>query len=259
MQIRIIGCGTMGSAIAQTLKENGQEISIYDKHRERVEALARSIGVTQADSAWSDLFPGDCALLAVKPQDFEAVTKDFSGFEGGLIASVLTGIDTHRLKKHFPGSTVLRMMPNLAVRYGDGIVALAEDPSLAPYQKVIEEMFSSLGLLKWLPESLFDAVTSLTGSGPAFVFAVIEAMVDASIQLGFSAETGYELVKQMVGGALTMLYESPESPSDLRRQVCSPSGTTIAGILALEKNGMRHALIEAFVAAKARAIELGKN
>ena len=84
-------------------------------------------------------------------------------------------------------------------------------------------------------------------------------MVDASIALGFPSDMGYDLVKQMVEGSLTTLYESPDSPSDLRRQVCSPAGTTIAGIRALERNGLRHAIIEAFMAAKERSAELGKN
>lgn len=259
MQIRIVGCGAMGSAIAEALKGAGKEISVYDKHEERADALARTIGAAKAPSAWADLFPADCVLLAVKPQDFEAATVGSQEFVGGLVASILTGITTNRLKTTFPQCAVLRMMPNLAVRYSDGVVALADDPTLDKHKKEIEDIFSSLGLLKWLPESLFDSITALTGSGPAFVFAIIEAMVDASIALGFSADTGYELIKQMIGGSLTMLYESPDSPGDLRRQVCSPAGTTIAGIRALERNGARHAIIEAFMAAKDRAQELGKK
>ena len=258
MQIRIVGCGAMGSAIAQTLKEAGKEISLYDKFAERADSLARAIGVPQYKHPLEDLLFGDCLLLAIKPQDFESATEELKEFEGGLVASILTGISTERLKKAFPTSTVLRMMPNLAVRFGDGVVALAEDPSLAPHKEKITEIFSPLGMLRWIPETLFDAVTSLTGSGPAFIFLLIEAMVDAAIAMGFSAEMGYELVKQMVGGALTTLYESPESPAELRWKVCSPNGTTIAGIRALEKNGARHALIEAFLAAFERSKELGK-
>jgi pyrroline-5-carboxylate reductase len=248
----------MGSAIANVLKETGKDISVYDIHEERADSLAKSIGVPKATSAWADLFPADCVLLAVKPQDFESVSEGSLEFTGGLVASILTGITIERLKTTFPQCTVLRMMPNLAVRYGNGVVALAEDFHLDPYKKVIEDIFSSLGMLKWFPEYLFDSVTALTGSGPAFVFAVIEAMVDASIALGFSSDVGYDLVKQMVEGALTTLYESPNSPSDLRHQVCSPAGTTIAGICALERNGLRYAIIEAFTAAKERSAQLGK-
>ena len=259
MKIRMIGCGAMGSAIAQTLMEAGKEISLYDKHQGRAESVGREIKAPIATSPLEDLLQGDGIVLAVKPQDFNEVAEELKTFDGGLVVSILTGVTTHRLKEAFPQCTVVRMMPNLAVRYGDGVVALAEDPELAPYKERIEEIFSPLGLMRWIPESLFDAVTALTGSGPAFVFLLIEAMVDAAISLGFSSEIGYELVKQMVGGALTLLYESHESPSELRWKVCSPGGTTIAGIRAMEKCGIRHGLMEAFSAACRRAQELGKT
>lgn len=249
----------MGSAMAQTLLEAGKEVSLYDKHEERSETLARAIGAVKANTPLDDLEAGDCVLLAVKPQDFEAAAEELKGFDGGLIASIVTGVSSERLKAAFPGCTVLRMMPNLAVRYGDGVVALAEDPLLVPFKERIEELFSSLGMLRWINEKNFDAITALTGSGPAFVFTLVEAMVDAAIEMGLSADLGYELVKQMVGGALTMLYESPESPNELRWKVCSPSGTTIAGLRVLEKNAVRSALIETFVAAWHRSQALGKS
>lgn len=258
MKIRIVGCGAMGSAIAQVLSESGKEVSLYDKHEERAESLARAISAANTRSPLDDLSIGDCLLLAVKPQDFETATEELKEFEGGLVASILSGITTERLKKAFPNCTVVRLMPNLAVRYGDGVVALAEDPDLLPYKERIEEIFTPLGMLRWIPEKNFDAITALTGSGPAFVFALVEAMVDASIELGFSADMGYELVKQMVGGSLTMLYESPDHPAELRWKVCSPGGTTIAGLRVLEKHAVRSALIETFTATRDRARELGK-
>lgn len=257
MQIRIIGCGAMGSAIAQALAEAGKNISLYDRVEERADSLSRAIGVPRASTPLEELLYGDALLLAVKPQDFETLTQEIKDFEGGLIVSIVTGVSTEQLKKVFPQCTLLRMAPNLAVRYGDGIVALAEDPQLLPYKARLEELFSPLGMLRWLPEKGFNALTALTGSGPAVVFTLIESMVDAAIALGFSSDLGYDLVKQMVGGAMTMLYESPEHPCELRWKVCSPGGITIAGLRALEKSGVRSALIETFIAAYNRANELG--
>lgn len=257
MQIRIIGCGAMGSAIAQTLSEAGKEITLYDKVEGRADALSHATNIPKVTSPLEGLSPGDALLLAVKPQDFESVAEELKGFEAGLVTSIITGITLKRLKEAFSQCTILRMMPNLAVRYGDGVVALAEDPELLAYKKRLEEMFSPLGMLRWLPEENFNAVTALTGSGPAFVFTLIEAMVDASIAMGLPAELGFELVKQMVGGAMTVLYESPESPEELRWRVCSPGGTTIAGLRVLEKCGVRSALMETFLAAYSRAQELG--
>jgi pyrroline-5-carboxylate reductase len=259
MKIQIIGCGAMGSAIAQNLIEAGKEISLYDKHEERAESLSRALGAQLVKTPLEELNYGDVLLLAIKPQDFELASSELSPFEDGLVASILTGISTSRLKKAFPKCSVLRMMPNLAVRYGDGIIALAEDPELLPHKERIEELFSPLGKLVWMGESLFDGVTALIGSGPAFIFAMIEAMVDASVAIGFSADMGYDLIKQMVGGALTMLYESPDAATELRWKVSSPGGTTIAGIRALEKNGLRSALIEAFIAAFEKAKSLGEK
>lgn len=258
MKIRIIGCGAMGSAIAQVLVEAGKDVSLFDKHEARAESLSKDLGLVTTKFPLENLTFGDVLLLAVKPQDFETVVEELNTFEGGLVASILTGISTERLKNAFPQCTTLRMMPNLAVRYGDGVVALAEDSLLEPYKERIEEIFAPLGMLRWIAESNFDAVTALTGSGPAFVFTLVESMVDAAVSMGLSADMGYDLVKQMVGGALTMLYESPDSPSELRWKVASPGGTTIAGLRALEKHGARSALIEAFVAAFERSKELGK-
>lgn len=248
----------MGSAIAQTLFEAGKVVSLFDKHEERAETLARAIGANKSHSPLEELGSGDVILLAVKPQDFETVAQDLKNFSGGLVASIITGISCEKLKNAFPECTVLRMMPNLAVRYGDGVVALADDPALIPYKLRIEEIFASLGMLRWMAEKNFDAVTALTGSGPAFVFVLIEAMVDAAIAMGFSSEMGYDLVKQMVGGALTMLYEAPEVPAELRWKVSSPGGTTIAGLRTLEKHGVRSALIETFLSTYQRAQDLGK-
>jgi pyrroline-5-carboxylate reductase len=223
---------------------------------ERADSLAKAIGAQKSETPLDELSDGDGVVLAVKPQDFDDLVKEIQEFKSGLVASVMTGITSDRLKLAFPHCTVLRMMPNLAVRYGDGIVALAEDAQLAPYKERIEDLFMPLGMLRWIPERNFDAATALTGSGPAFVFALIEAMVDAAIEMGLSAEMGYDFVKQMVGGAMTLLYESPELPSELRWKVCSPGGTTIAGLRTFEKHGIRSGIIETFVAAFKRAQEL---
>lgn len=259
MSIRMIGCGAMGGAIARVLAENGKEVTLYDKNRDRAEALGQEISARAYSSPLEGHYPDDIMLLAFKPQDFHSATEELKGFRGKLIVSILTGITTHQLKEAFPNIPVLRMIPNLAVRYGDGIVALAEDFSLLSLEDEIEEIFAPLGLVRWIPESKCDAVTALTSSGPAFVFSIIDAMVDASIAMGFTAEEGYDLVKQMMGGSLTSLYESNELPSQLKWKVTSPSGSTIAGLRAFESSAVRSGIIETFLAAFARAQELGQK
>ncbi|MCC5832724.1 MAG: pyrroline-5-carboxylate reductase [Chlamydiales bacterium] len=259
MSIRIIGNGAMGGAIARVLSENGKEVSLYDKHRERAEALSQEISARVCSAPLEGHYPDEILLLAFKPQDFHTSVEEIKDFGGKLIVSILAGITTDQLKEAFPSTPVLRMIPNLAVRYGDGIVALAEDSSLLSLQDEIEEIFAPLGLVRWIPESKCDALTALSGSGPAFLFSMIDAMVDAAIAIGFTAEEGYELIKQMMGGSLTTLYESNHLPSQLKWKVTSPSGSTIAGLRAFESHAVRSGIIETFIAAYNRAQELGKK
>lgn len=258
MSIRIIGCGAMGSAIAHVLAENGKALDLYDKFHNRAETLGQTLSASVCATPLEGHSPDDILLLAFKPQDFESAAKTLNAFNGKLVVSILAGITTQQLKEAFPTVPVLRMVPNLAVRYGDGIVALAEDSSLLSLTDEIEETFAPLGLVRWIPEAKCDAITALAGSGPAFVFALIDAMVDAAVAMGFTAEEGYELVKQMVGGALTTLYESNELPAQLKWKVTSPNGTTIAGLRTFESLGVRSGLIETFISAQKRAQELGK-
>lgn len=256
MEIRIIGCGAMGSAIAKVLAENGKKISLYDIYRERAETLARSIKARVSHSPLEGLVPQDYLLLAIKPQNFQIAANQLQAFKGRLVASIITGITLSQLKTVFSHSKSLRMMPNLAVRYGAGITALAEVADLTPLKTEIEMFFSPLGVLRWLPEENFDAITALTGSGPAFVFTLIEAMVDATVAMGLSSDMGYDLVKHMIEGTLTILYESNKLPGELKWHITSPAGTTIAGLRTLENKGIRSGIIETFLTAFQRAREL---
>lgn len=258
MKIRIIGCGHMGRALAEVLTEQGKKVSLYDRHPERAESLGLEIGAEVVSSPLENISLEDFLLLAIKPQDFSEAVQELKGFLGACVMSIITGVSLAQLKEAIPGALHLRMMPNLAVRYGDGVIALAENPDLDPMKSRIEEELSTLGLLKWIPETQFDAITALTGSGPAFFFAMIEGMVDAAVEMGFSTDEGYELVKQMVGGSLTTLYESDDTPGELIRKFSSPAGTTVAGLKAFEQKNVRQGIVDTFLASYARAQELSK-
>lgn len=258
MIVRIIGCGSIGSALAQNLAENGKEVILFDKHPERSETLARAIQASVCVSPCDNLGLDEAILIAVKPQDFSTVAQELQGAFGNLVVSVMSGITTTQLKERLPHAAILRMMPNLAVRYGDGVVALAEDPSLNSYKSSIEQLFTSLGLIRWMPERLFNGIDALTGCGPAFIFALLESMVEASIAMGFSAEMGLDLIKHMVGGALTTLYESPESLEELKWKIAAPGGTTIAGLRTFEQKAVRSGIIETFLSSYKQAQELTK-
>jgi pyrroline-5-carboxylate reductase len=259
MKIRIIGCGAMGGAMAQILALHGRSLSLVDHVLERAEALGAALHCPVFEDPLEGLSPEDFLLIAVKPQDFSKLAETLKEVNCALVISIVTGITTAELKGAFPHSPVLRMMPNLAVQYGEGIAALIEDPDLNHLKTAIEDVFAPLGYLRWFPETLADGVTSLTGSGPAFVFTMVESMVDAAIAMGFSAESGYELVKKMIGGALTTLHESHKVPGELKWRVTSPGGTTIAGLRLFEEKGVRSGILETFLAAYHKSIELSQR
>ncbi|MCH9624989.1 MAG: Pyrroline-5-carboxylate reductase [Chlamydiales bacterium] len=253
MKIRMIGCGAMGAAIAHRLTESGHTLSLYDKHFEKAKDLAKQIQATAISNPKEDFSSEQVLILSVKPENFAQIANDFKQIKDVLVISVLLGISKDQLKTAFPNCTVLRTMPNLAVQYGEGVIALACDPTLDAHKIKIEKLLSSLGALHWTPEEKFEAMTALTGSAPAFVCVMLEAMVDAAIEMGLSAELGLELAKKMLHGTVTTLNASSSHPSNFRWKVASPGGATSAGIRSLEKHGIRTALIEAFIASANRA------
>lgn len=250
MRIRIIGCGAMGSAIAIALAKNNHNLSIFDHHYERATMLAKEFPQMQACTSPLEMqTPTEYLLLAMKSGDFGKAASELAGYQGKLIISILPGISLKELKAAFPKHLVMRMMPNLAVQYSKGMVALVDDPTLDSIKEDIDAALSSLGSISWIPEEKFNAFTALTSCGPAFIFAMIEAMVDASISMGFSSREGLKLIIDMMGGSLCTLVESKALPSELKWRVTSPGGPTIAGLRTLEAQNIRSGMIETFLSA----------
>jgi pyrroline-5-carboxylate reductase len=151
------------------------------------------------------------------------------------------------------------MIPNLAITCEAGVLGLVEDPLISvALRKKIEKLFFGLGLIVWLLESKIDALTALTGSGPAFIFVLVEAMIDSGVLLGFSHQEAREFALKTIQGSVELLQKTGQTPSELKWQVASPKGTTIAGLKALEKTGFRSAILSAFTAAYERAQEMQK-
>lgn len=251
--IRIIGCGNMGGAIAHVLASSGNVISVYDKHTPLAQKLSEEASVAVSKTPLDGLSADDFLILAIKPQDFQEALKELKGLQGIIVVSVMMGISTTQLKEAFPGNAVVRFMPNLAVRYGRGLIAAAEDPLLGALKDKIGQTFSPLGSLHWISEKNFDAVTALTGSGPAFVFAMIQAMTTAAVTMGFSTTEGFTLVKEMIEGAMVTLEASGAFPEELISKITSPGGTTIAGLRTFEEKGVRSGIIETFLSAYERS------
>lgn len=262
LQIRLIGCGKMGSAMAIPLSQQGYDLSFYDHDKSKADALADRLGGVSVSSLNHDISQNHIILLAIKPQDLQHASTSLSSIlsSSHLLISVLTGVSLANYRSIFPQVPVLRMMPNLAIQYGKGFVALVENSQLTlNHREKIEKMFACFGLLHWITEDKINLFTSLIGSGPAFIFSIVEAITEAGIAMGLPAESSYLFVQNMIQGALAMLSADPRGPSALKWDVTSPSGTTIEGLRTFESKGVRSGIIETFLSAYQRAIELSNT
>lgn len=248
--ISIIGTGVIGGGLAGALKNNHQ-ITLCDRDGEKAKKLAEKIGVKASKDIADAVQGADIILLAVKPQDLKVVAKQLFGKirDEQILVSVLSGITLDVLKVHFGDTAILRMMPNVPCFYGEGVVGLVDEGDFNAKEKAeFEQVFGPLGKIYWLSESKINALTALGGSGPAFVFIMIESMVDAGVALGLSAQLAKDMAMQMVSGAVKTLRETGKHPGELKWEVTSPGGCTIAGIKQLEDEAVRSGIMNTFLA-----------
>lgn len=258
MQITIIGCGNMGKGLAQRLSVTNQ-LYFYDHHIEKAEILEQE-GYGKACRDIQEAFHHtEIVILAVKPHNLKEAAP-LMGKElkkEHIVISLLAGTSIEVLKRSFPSVTIVRMMPNLALIYGEGVIGLSSDKNILKKDKEsLTKILESLGKVYWLTEDKINALTALTGSGPAFFFVMMEAMIDAGIAMGFSAVDAQDLIHQMVQGSLTLLEKSSKHPGELKWQIASPQGTTISGLKKLEESALRGGIMNTFLAAYDRANQL---
>lgn len=203
----------------------------------------------------------DVVFLAVKPQQMAAVMQELRGHAGGkLLVSVAAGITLKTLAAGVgDGPRLIRVMPNTPCLVGDGASAFALGPGATDADAaLLESLLRAVGVVYRVDEKLLDAVTGLSGSGPAFVYLMIEALSDGGVRMGLPRETALGLAAATMRGAASMVLQTGEHPGRLKDQVTSPGGTTIAGLQALEAGAVRGDIIAAVEAATLRSIELGK-
>jgi pyrroline-5-carboxylate reductase len=261
--IAILGGGKIGEALVSGLlrgERTPAEIIVSEKHPERAAYLAETFGVQVTDVA-SAVKQAGTLLLAVKPQDIDALLAEIApAIESRhLIVSVAAGVTTAHIERALPdGIAVVRCMPNTPALVDEAMTAVAGGAHAADdHLAVAESLLGSVGRVVRVPENQLDAVTALSGSGPAYFFYLVEAMIDAGILLGLPRTLAAELIVQTAVGAAVMLRDSGEHPVQLREAVTSPGGTTIAAIRELEVHGVRAALLAAIEAAAIRSRELG--
>ena len=254
MNIGFIGAGNMGGALIGGLK-NTHTIFAYDKNPEQVKQL----GVKACDSVQHLAESVDVIFLAVKPNVLECVLGELAPYvKNKLIVSVVAGKEIFFIKRFLGEDTrVIRVMPNTPALVGEGMAAVASEvPATEEDTELVVQMLSCVGKAAILPEGLFDAVTGLSGSGPAYVFMMIEALADGGVRAGLPRQVAIELAAQTVLGSAKMVLETKKHPGELKDMVCSPGGTTIEAVAALENGGMRAAFIEAVMASYEKSKQL---
>lgn len=262
----------MGEALLSRLLEQKiyqpSEILVSDPQQQRRDFLAREYGVeVTTDNRLVVTTTTEVLLLAVKPQIFDIIASELADSQvgdetirGALVISIMAGVPLQRLEEAFPSRPMVRVMPNAPATVGAGMSAIAPGKQIQPeHQELATRILGSVGKVVEVPETLMDAVTGLSGSGPGYVAILIESLTDGGVRAGLPRAIAYQLALQTVLGTAVMLQESGMHPAQLKDRVTSPGGTTIAGIAELESLGFRSALIEAVVAAKERSQELGDS
>ncbi len=260
--IALLGVGKLGEALLSGLLRAGrppQQLLAAERHATRAAEIAERYGVPTT-SPVDAVGRADVVLLAVKPQDMRAALAEVAGAvrPGTLVVSMAAGITTALVESELPeGTAVVRVMTNTPVFVDEAMSALspgahAEEEHLA----LVEDLLRPVGRVIRVPESQQDAVTALSGSGPAYFFYLVEAMTDAGILLGLPRAVAAELIVQTAVGSARMLRESSEHPVVLREAVMSPGGTTISAIRVMEDHGVRAAMLAALEAARDRSREL---
>lgn len=257
----VVGLGNMGAALARSLRGAHPEAKIFgvDPDAARLEML-RSEGILEpASSDWK--LESGTLVLAVKPQILESAAADLRPRLGGsvVVVSILAGVPLSRLRMAMASDRVVRTMPNLALTVGAGATAVAIDGCAPEVLAQARQILAPTGEVVEVLESQLDAVTGLSGSGPAYVLKFLMSLEDGGVLAGLPRGVARKLANATVAGTLRMVLESGIEPDVLRGQVTSPGGTTIYGLNALEKGGFSASVMDAVLSATSRSKELGKS
>lgn len=264
-RLGFLGSGNMAAALVGGLVHGNvlpcERILASDVKGERLEQLGREFGIRTTMDNHQLLRESDVVVLAVKPQVIDRVLTEIGGDVRGdqLVVSVAAGVPIEALEARLPkGSHVVRAMPNTPATVQAGATAVSGGThASADDVRVARELFEAVGRVVVLDESLLDAVTGLSGSGPAYIMLIIEALADGGVKVGLHRDTALLLAAQTVFGSAKLLLETGEHPGRLKDMVTSPGGTAIAGLHTLESGALRKTLIDAVEVASKRAAELG--
>ena len=267
IKVGFIGLGNMGTPLLKGVIRSGaampDDIYIFDVDRSKGEALAKETGVRMAVDNIELVRECDYIVLAVKPVYIKQVLEEIKDIftADKVLVSIAVGITSKTLKSILgDNKKIVRTMPNLPVLVGEGMTLVCFDRNLSDNEKaIVKSLFEGSGKVDELEERLMSEVTALTGSSPAYVFMLIEAMADGAVQQGIPRKIAYRLASQAVMGSAKMVLETGLHPAELKDQVCSPAGTTIEAVQTLEKNNFRYSIMEAMKECTMRALEIGRS
>ena len=265
--IGFIGAGNMAEALIRGLVRGGHiapdRIAASAPRKERLDELKREYGIDVTTNNREVVQRCGLVVLSVKPQILDKVVREVGDHikPDTLIVSIAAGVDTGALEETLPdGMHVVRAMPNTPALVGAGATAISAGKHASEADMAVARaLFDAVGITVELDESHLDAVTGLSGSGPAYIFLILEALADAGVKVGLSRRNAQRLAAQTVMGSAKLLLETDEHPGRLKDMVTSPGGTAIAGLHTLEEGGLRTTLINAVETATKRAKELGRG
>lgn len=274
MNIGFIGTGNMGAALIEgylsVAMDRASHIFAYDKDSERLSVFAKKTGIQPCRKAQEVAENSQILILSVKPGNMEDAIKEIAPalmWDQTVIVSIAAGISIEWIEtmcrrnsgNQSVEAKVVRVMPNTPALVGKGMTAVARNKAVSDeeFQSVLA-LFLSVGRVEEVPESLMDCVTGVSGSSPAYVYLFIEALADAAVALGMARKQAYTFAAQAVLGSAEMVLSTGQHPGELKDMVCSPGGTTIEAVKALEKNGFRNAVQEAVFAAAEKSKRMTK-
>lgn len=262
MKLGIIGLGKMGTALLQGILSSGlyqpDEIVGSDPYVKNNSSNKEYYNIKTMKDNTTVMKIADTIILAVKPQAMEIVSKEIAAYiKDKLIISIVAGITIESLRKLTDTARIIRVMPNTPALIGKGVSAFSSADNIIDIERnIVRDILRSVGEVVEVEEKLMDAVTGLSGSGPAYIYMVIEALADGGVLMGLPRDLAQKLAAQTVAGSAKMVLETGKHPGELKDGVTSPGGTTIKAVEVLEEKGLRSALIEAVKASAERSKEL---
>lgn len=259
MKVGIVGCGVMGSAMARILRKD-HKVFLYTRAPEKIQELAQEIQAKICGSLEELSESCEVLILAVKPKGLEEIAEELDPVmkKGMLLLSILVGTTMTQLREVFSNPRVFRLMPNLPLLCGKGLIGVADQEEDPPEEKEkVQQILKGLGKVVWLEEKMMNPFAALTGSSPAFVCMILEAMIQAGVTVGFRVDQAETLILKMVEGTIALLRHTGSRPEEIADAVASPGGTTIAGLNEMERLNVRHGVIRGILATleKGKAME----